>query len=453
MRYHGNYCGPNWSAGQHQPSVVGTVPPIDDFDRTCWVHDAAYAVGSDLDLADRTFVADNLAHPNPKRLLAAAAVGGQVLLRSLERLTTFHPSSYPMTTHLRGARASQAIPAATRAKTPANLTQVAAPAALGSQIRGGAATTRSKGATNIVLDVSVCVGKPSSALQTAVPELLAVQYLMPVNLGNDEVQNMTRVYQHYRITRATAHYRPFQGTSAGGEAILVSNDDPNYRPVNTTGNAAFYQRALSSKHSVLTPLWCPVTMDLAVDKRWKVCDNSNSTTIEEFCSGVFFFYSDGTANIPGYLMVDLTIEFEGLRFNSRNLISGSFQGLGVRQSTQVLATVLGADIVLTGAGYTTGDLYSVVLSTTNATLGAGLTASTMFTISSGAGTIPFTITGSTTIYGRASSSTALTLYTTYDAAIGGDTSDKLIGAQTVGLASTFPSTVINQLRNSTQPSA
>lgn len=357
-----------------------------------------------------------------------------------------------MTTHLRGAKAPQATAALNRNSKATNLTQVAAPAALGSQIRGSAAFTRARNKTSIALDVSVCVGKPSAATQTAIPELLAVQYLMPVCLGNDEVQNMTRVYQHYRITRAQAHYRPFQGTANGGEAIMISNDDPNYRPVNTTGNAGFYQRALSSKHSVLTPLWCPVSMDLAIDKRWKVCDNSNSTTIEEFCSGVLFFYSDGTGNIPGYLMIDLSIEFEGLRFNSRNLISGSYQGLGIRQSTQVLTTTANADIVLTGAGYTAGDVYTVVLSTTAATFGAGLTAATIFTISSGSGTIAFTITGSTLIYARASSTTALTLYTTYDSALGGDTSDKLIGGLTVALASTFPCTIVTQLRNSTQPS-
>lgn len=456
MRYHGNYCGPNWSAGRHQASVVSDVSPIDEFDRTCQVHDAAYATGSDLDAADRTFVADNLANYDITRWLAAAAVGGQVLLRSLDRSTTLHPKSLlPMVNHnLRGARAPQAVATqfASQQTSTAQVGTVSAPATIGSVIRGTSVRNQKKHANGVSLGVSVCVGRPSGAVQTTVPEMVAVQYLMPVCLGNDEVQNMTRVYQHYRITKATVHFRSFQGTAAGGEVIMISNDDPNFRPVNTAGNSSFYQRALTSEHALLTPLWCPASMELAVDKRWKVCDNSNSTTLEEFCSGVLYLYEDGATAIPGYFLVDMQIEFEGLRFNSRNLISGSFQGLGVRQSTSIVNTTANGDSVLVGAGFTTGDVYAVVLSTTNATFGIGHSASTIFVISSGSGTIAFTITGSTLVYGRASSSTTVTLYTTYDSAVGGDTSDKLIYGVTAAVTSTFPSTLVAQLRNSTQPS-
>lgn len=455
MRYHGNYCGPNWSAGRHQPSVLSDVPPTDDFDRTCKVHDAAYASGSEIGAADRRFVAENLATLNPKRWLAAIAVAGYSASRPLERLTTFHnpPSMNPK---LRGAKASTAHtaqPTRSQAGRPQQaVTQVSAPAAIGSTIRGTTYRTKRKGSTSISLDVCVCLGKPSGAVQAVVPEMLALQYLTPVALGNDEVQNMTRVYQNYRITAATVHYRPFQGTSTGGEVILVSNEDPNYRPINTATNSSFYQRALATKHSVLSPIWMPASMSLAVDDRWKVCDNSNSTTIEEFSSGVLYFYADGTAFIPGFLMLDLSIEFEGLRFNSRNLISGSFLGLGTRIATNIPSTLLGADAVLTGAGFTTGDVYTVLLSSTSATFGAGLTTSNIFAIASGSGTVAYTLTGSSLLYARANSITTLTLFTTYDAALGNDNSDKLLfGFTSVG-ASTFPATLITQLRNSAQPS-
>ncbi len=54
LRYHGNYVGPGWSAGKYQKSVAySTVPPIDEFDRTAQVHDAAYAKGKNLKAADR----------------------------------------------------------------------------------------------------------------------------------------------------------------------------------------------------------------------------------------------------------------------------------------------------------------------------------------------------------------------------------------------------------------
>lgn len=41
--FHGNYCGPYWSAGKIQQSVLSNVAPIDDFDATCKEHDGAYA--------------------------------------------------------------------------------------------------------------------------------------------------------------------------------------------------------------------------------------------------------------------------------------------------------------------------------------------------------------------------------------------------------------------------
>lgn len=40
MKY-GNYCGPYWSNGRIQRSVVGDLLPVDEFDETCRDHDAS----------------------------------------------------------------------------------------------------------------------------------------------------------------------------------------------------------------------------------------------------------------------------------------------------------------------------------------------------------------------------------------------------------------------------
>lgn len=61
FQYHGNYCGPNWSAGKYQGSVIDPrVLPIDDFDYSCMEHDAAYARNYDLGKADFKFGVENL---------------------------------------------------------------------------------------------------------------------------------------------------------------------------------------------------------------------------------------------------------------------------------------------------------------------------------------------------------------------------------------------------------
>jgi len=454
MRYHGKYCGPSWSAGQHQPSVDSSLPPDDDFDAHCKVHDAAYANNHNLEEADWKFAADNLAGPKLKQHVAGLVVGGQAVIRSIDRISRTITKLTPMNTQRLRGTATQ--PKRSQANTGGHASQidsVQVPAAIGSVIRGTRAVTRNKTQNTLTMDVSVCAGRPAGATQSNIVELIGLQYLAPVALGNDEVQNMTRVYQHFRIKEATMRFRAFQGTQIGGEVIVISNDDPNYRPINTTVNGSFYQRAMSTEHCVLTPIWCSADVPLAVDTRWKVCDNSNSTTLEEFCAGVVYIYSDGSDRIPGYFCVSMVIEFEGLRFNSRNLISGSYLGLGVRQGLTVGATTLNSDAALIGTGFTTGDIYSVQLSVTGAFFAAAITASNLFVISSGSGTIPFTITGSTMVYARANSTTSLGLYTTYDSAVGGDTSDKLLYGVTAVAGTSLPPCVVTQLRNSTQPSS
>lgn len=57
---YGNYCGPYWSDGAFQTSVVGTTEPTDEFDETCMRHDAQYALAGDLELADFTFFRENV---------------------------------------------------------------------------------------------------------------------------------------------------------------------------------------------------------------------------------------------------------------------------------------------------------------------------------------------------------------------------------------------------------
>lgn len=446
MRYHGNYCGPNWSAGRHQPSVVSDIAATDEFDQTCKVHDAAYATGSDLETADYTFAADNLYTGSPKRMLAGMLVGIQGIGRSIDRLTTYQTQRMTQKkVNLRGASTTPT----TGAKTP--VSAVAAPATIGSIMRGQTPLTVKKDSTSISLSVSTCVGRVPAANQSTFPELVAMQYLNPLTLGNDEVQNMVRVYQRYRIKSATIMYRPFQGTNTGGEFIIVSNDDPNYKPINTSIGSAFYQKSLATQYSILSPLWCPAEMPLHVDTGWKVCDNANSTTLEEFSSGVVYAYSDGATSIPGFLVINMAIDFEGLRFNPRNLISGSYLGLGTRTSSTVPAPTLGADGTISFSTMTIGDIYAVVLSSTSASFGVGITSSTLYALSSGSGTNPFTITGSTLVYARAVSTSSANLFSTYDAAVGSDVSDKLLFGVTTATTSTFPCTVITQLRNSTQP--
>lgn len=81
IRYHGNYCGPNWSDGKFQGSVAyGRTKPIDQFDSTCRTHDTTYRLGGDLNKADEIFYKQNIGR-GVKRSAAALAVYAQKKMR------------------------------------------------------------------------------------------------------------------------------------------------------------------------------------------------------------------------------------------------------------------------------------------------------------------------------------------------------------------------------------
>jgi len=58
FKYHGNYCGPGWSAGKYQNSVDSEVAPVDKLDAACQKHDRSYARGEDLLEADLQLIKD-----------------------------------------------------------------------------------------------------------------------------------------------------------------------------------------------------------------------------------------------------------------------------------------------------------------------------------------------------------------------------------------------------------
>lgn len=90
MKYHGNYCGPGWSGGKAQDSVISDLPGIDEFDESCREHDSEYYLnrigkGKGLKRADLKFAVDNITSGNPKRMIAGFLVGTQGILRSADK--------------------------------------------------------------------------------------------------------------------------------------------------------------------------------------------------------------------------------------------------------------------------------------------------------------------------------------------------------------------------------
>ena len=84
MYYHGNFCGPNYSAGKRQGSVrYGRVPAVDQLDWACKFHDDAYSKNRYLKRADQLFWRATK-KGGVKAKLAGFAVGLQGLFRKKE---------------------------------------------------------------------------------------------------------------------------------------------------------------------------------------------------------------------------------------------------------------------------------------------------------------------------------------------------------------------------------
>jgi len=97
LAYHGNWCGPGWSGGQYQNSVMNGAQPTDAFDAICQTHDRAYAANKNLRTADFQFAKENIGYHkkdsfyiNMKRNIAGLAV----LTQGVARMGLRSPSPF-----------------------------------------------------------------------------------------------------------------------------------------------------------------------------------------------------------------------------------------------------------------------------------------------------------------------------------------------------------------------
>lgn len=90
FRYDGNWCGPNYSDGDYQPSRPGFAPPVNSLDVACKDHDIDCYHGVGLAAADLKFAFAAARTGTRKGIFAALAVGAQGLKRKL-----VGPDEYP----------------------------------------------------------------------------------------------------------------------------------------------------------------------------------------------------------------------------------------------------------------------------------------------------------------------------------------------------------------------
>lgn len=443
MNYHGNYCGPYWSAGKVQPSVLSDVPAVDEFDATCLDHDAVYATGGDLTAADWRFFKEN-SFCGCKRSIAAAAVGAQAIIRSIDK---YIPKIYQDTekmTKVINTKTNKMVPRLREGtkKSGQKERQVqvtAVPASYGYSIRSTSpiVTRRANGATIKGSDFAGSVQSVNA--QTYEPACSV--FINPSYFTNSTLGSLSRTYEKFRLVSATVHYVPSVPTSTQGQVVMCSTSTVK-EPFISGSLSGFLGRALSQSNSVVTPIWKETSIQVAGSADWFNVNALIDGDLDDAISHEIQVYTicDSTVTC-GILMIDYVIEFKEALFVYHPTIIPvpNSNGIGTTfvDNSAVNAIGDGATMdsfVVLGGGV--GSVYRCVFQQAKSILPAPNVAwSTVFQIAdlranslavTSTITENITMNTGTVFYAVAVSGSAATFYSSYDGAIGGTAKDLIV---------------------------
>jgi len=205
----------------------------------------------------------------------------------------------------------------------------------------------------------------------------------------------------------------------------------------------FLSRAMSQGNATFGPLWTPTYIDIDCDSTFKNVDPATTPDPDDCVHEELQVYTQvSTTQQVGYLIAEYDVSFEEPVYQPHSSVLPISTGPGVRVTLadQNLYAV-GDDIVLTdpsnvlGFNFTlfTGQIYRMVFdlqgstAPTGATFVSWINASVAFksaVATSTAITTPFPLIGGTVLYGVVASN-SLELYTSLEAAIGGNGSGQL----------------------------
>lgn len=422
MRFHGNYCGPNWSNGIAQPSVVGDVPAVDEFDNSCRLHDAAYANDADLLHADLHFATTNFGR-GAKETVAAVAVGVQAAFRAIDK---FYPRIYKDTTmrnqSLRGS--------AKAGKTSASgLSTV--PAAYGYTLRMAEPKVVRKG------DIATISGSDfASSVFTANSsnyEPAASVCITPAYFQNAMLGSLARTYEKFRVKKAVLEYIPAVPTSTQGQIIMTSTSTVK-EPFIQGNSSTFLSRALSQGNAVASPIWKETYIEIPSSNEWSIVDLLLDSDLDDCIPHEVQVYATCEATLTaGILVLHYEMEFKDPLYVFHPTLIPVPKGNGtlVTFVDNSAVNLVNDAIRLTGASIpfteTPGSVFRLIFQQARSTLPGAVTTwdslaklvstGALTTSAAGSGTTNIGMVTGTVLYGLLDSD--LILYASYDEATNG----------------------------------
>lgn len=349
FRLHGNYCGPGWSAGQWQSSVVSNLPAVDAFDQSCKEHDAAYAQGSNLASADLQFAYNNITSLSPLRVVSGVGIGLQGVGRlardlvlgsdislhnsfnpkndspkrnnkkrenfetiqenimpkrnmraKMEKVTRQYALEHPTARYReQDLLEVQREVAALKAKL---LSKVAAP---GKRVRAMAKAfgTSKVAAAPVSIGTSITSAKPTTRTIGDGVCITGREFLLPVtqvNNANWQVGAIAPLHPAYypastmgTMCRAYQFYRykslvvhfVTKEPTSTNGEVLLTYSPNVLEPLDDGANAQFLNRAMTRAGAVLGPIWQNHSMQIPTDNTYRKVDAFNSTVFNDNMAG------------------------------------------------------------------------------------------------------------------------------------------------------------------------
>jgi hypothetical protein len=457
--YHGNYCGPGWSAGAYRPSTISRVQAVDAFDDSCRAHDAAYAAGADLADADSAFFSENFRVTQPKRAFAALLVGGQGLLRRTGILsrgirTTQTPDATDIESeigieqpHMTKNKRTAPQPkkgAPTKGATQPKTKQMSlrpsvrmdlAPVSIGNTVRASRPVTRST-TTGVVVACREFLA-PVYETSNSNWQLAAAAPLHPAFYPASTMGQMARAYQYFTFRKCVIHFVTRQPTSVTGEIALCYSRMIT-EPAENGASATFLPRVMTRGDAIMGPLWVNHTIVVEPDSKRRLVDCFSNSDINEQIFGEIQAYTlSSVTDTAGYLLIDYELEFSVTMFAPHSTSIPIATGPGASYSLVDASTPsAGSSVALTNSSLTVltnGTIIRAIVNADESSAGTGTTLANLWqtyiyynSTSSTTGTVASSVvvTDGMIIWLSVVGS-SLVAYSSYENAVSGDGSGQL----------------------------
>jgi predicted secreted protein len=421
ITFFGNYCGPYWSDGQFQTSVVGSKPALSELDQLCKEHDKSYALNEDLDLADDRFIEEAW----------KINLTGKLFSSMVKANKTFRGPA-PSTNRVNQSRNTRPVAPSKNTKILAptalkpSVSMIMAPNSFGSQIQSVPSTTRQTKDGLIVRSRDLVITVKAPVLTTGI-ELCGAIPLNPTYFVNGSFSEYTPFYEQFRLRRIRFTYITSSPTSSGGEVFMYLDENPSVSVLNSR-STSFPSKLMSTKNSVMGPLWLNTSLDYRPGSQdYKLLNPITNASMEESTYGTFYIFQSNPASTAGYVIADCEIEFVGKRntmYQSPLSYITPYTYTSFDLQYDYSATpVQGTDVLVTTYSLspnpsTPGTIYKLILDMTNSVMGSTIANAWQLSYYNQTAS-PISLTSGTVVYALVQSAAYTKYYWSFAAAQAG----------------------------------